>query len=172
MSRQVHEASRGIRQAVVDSLEFARDGRSIAGEVALKELGRLADVLVDDVGALAVELHGGRDAEGKSFLGLRVTGNLNLRCQRCLQPMSFALDVDSRLLLVAPGEAWPDEELVDDGGDVIEACRELAVLPLVEDEVLLALPIVARHENCRPPVAAETESKPSPFAVLAKLKDH
>ena len=172
MSRQAHEASRGIGQATIDSLEFARDGRSIAGEIALKELGRLADVLVDDAGVLAVELSGERDQEGRCFLGLRVTGDLNLRCQRCLQPMGFAVDVDSRLMLVAPGDAWPDEELVDDGTDAIEASREFAVLPLVEEEVLLALPIVARHEDCRPPLAAETESKPSPFAALARLKDH
>lgn len=172
MSRQVHAVSRGICQAVVDSLEFARDGRSIAGEVPLTALGRLVDVLVDGAGALAVELHGERDEEGKSFLVLRVRGNLKLRCQRCLEALDFALDVDTRLQLVAPGEEWPDEELADDGTDAIEASRELAVLPLVEDEVLLALPIVARHEHCRPPMAAETESKPSPFAALAKLKDH
>lgn len=172
MSRQVNEASKVIRQVVVDSLEFARDGRSIVGEVPLRELGRLVDVLVDDAGALAVEVRGERDEEGKPFLGLRVQGNLNLRCQRCLEALTFALDIDSRLLLVAPGETWPDEELADDRIDAIEASRELAVLPLVEDEVLLALPIVARHEHCRPPMAAETESKPSPFAALAKLKDH
>jgi len=172
MSRQAHEASRVIGQARIDSLEFARDGRSIAGEVALKELGRLADVLVDDAGALAVEVDGGRDRDGKAFIGLRVQGNLTLRCQRCLQPLVLAIDIDSRLMLVAPGEPWPDEELTDDRIDAIEASRELAVLPLVEDEVLLALPIVARHEDCRPPLAAETESKPSPFAALARLKDH
>lgn len=172
MSRQVHEASKVIRQSVIDSLEFARDGRSIAGEVPLKELGRLVDVLVDDAGALAVEVRGEQDEEGRQFLGLRVRGGLKLRCQRCLEALAFALDIDSRLQLVAPGEAWPDEELADDGVDAIEASRELAVLPLVEDEVLLALPIVARHGHCRPPMAAETESKPSPFAALAKLKDH
>lgn len=161
-----------ISRAVVDSLEFARDGRSIAEDVPLAAFGRLADVLADNAGALAVELRGERDEEGKSFLSLKVQGNLDLHCQRCLGVVTLAVDVDSRLLLVAPGEEWPDEELEDDRIDAIEASRELAVLPLVEDEVLLALPIVARHEQCRPPMAVEAESKPSPFAALAKLKDH
>jgi uncharacterized protein len=82
------------------------------------------------------------------------------------------VEIDSKLMLVAPGEEWPDEELEDDGTDAIEASRELAVLALVEDEVLLALPVAPRHEVCALPAAVETQSRPSPFAVLAKLKDH
>jgi uncharacterized protein len=113
-----------------------------------------------------------RDEEGKSFLSLRITGNLNLRCQRCLSPLPYPVAIDTRLMLVGPGEEWPDEELEDDGTDAIEASRELAVLPLVEDEVLLDLPVVPRHEGCALPVKVETESRPTPFAALAKLKDH
>ena len=129
-------------------------------------------MLADNAGSLDCELRGGRDGEGKPYLDLRVVGSLNLSCQRCLMPMPFGLDIDSRLMLVAPGGEWPDEELAEDGPDALEASRELAVLPLVEDEVLLALPIVPRHEVCRPPVATETEHRPSPFAALSKLKDH
>lgn len=166
------QADGSIGQAVVDSLEFAREGRVVAGGVAVAALVRLADTIADNAGSLDCELRGGRDGEGKPYLDLRVVGSLNLRCQRCLMPMPFGLNIDSRLMLVAPGEQWPDEELAEDGLDAIEASRELAVLPLIEDEVLLALPIVPRHEVCRPPVATETEHRPSPFAALAKLKDH
>lgn len=166
------QTDRSIGQAVVDSLEFARDGKVLAGSVAIADLSRLADVLANDAGSLQCELRGGRDGEGKSFLDLRIVGSLNLRCQRCLSSLAFALDIDSRLMLVAPGETWPDEELADDGPDAIEASRELAVLPLIEDEVLLALPVAPRHEDCRPPMAVDTEHRPSPFAALAKLKDH
>lgn len=166
------QADGSIGQAVIDSLEFAREGSVVAGSVAVAVLGRLADMLADNAGSLDCELRGGRDGEGKPYLDLWVAGSLNLRCQRCLMPMPFGLDIDSRLMLVAAGESWPDEELAEDGTDAIEASRELAVLPLIEDEVLLALPIVPRHEVCRPPVATETEHRPSPFAALAKLKDH
>lgn len=159
-------------QAVIDSLDFAREGGVLVGCVPVAKLVRLSDMLADDVGTLEYELRGERDGEGKPCLNLRVSGSLNLRCQRCLSSLSYPLDIDSRLMLVAPGEAWPDEDLADDEVDVIEASRELAVLPLVEDEVLLALPIVPRHEVCRAPLAAETEHRPSPFAALAKLKDH
>ena len=62
-----------------------------------------------------------------------------------------------------------------DDYDAIPASRELSVRSLVEDEVLLALPIVPRHADCLPPVVAGAEieeSEPSPFAVLAGLKKH
>lgn len=163
---------RGNTETVIDSLDFARQGGKLAGCVAVAQLGRLADLLADQGGSLGFELHGERDDEGKSCLNLRVTGGLNLRCQRCLSPLPYAVAIDSRLMLVAPGEQWPDEELADDGTDAIEASRELAVLPLVEEEVLLDLPVVPRHEICGLPAASETEHRPSPFAVLAKLKDH
>jgi len=158
-------------QAVVASLEFAREGRFIAGSVPIAKLERLADVLFDRAGSLECELRGGSDDEGKPFLDLRIVGSLNLLCQRCLSSLSYQLDIDSRLMLVAPGAQWPDDEPEGDGPDAIEASVTQAVLPLVEDEVLLALPIAPRHEDCRPPVGAD-EHRPSPFAVLAKLKDH
>lgn len=140
--------------------------------MAVAQLSRLADQLADPSGSLDFELQGMRDEEGKSFLELRVTGSLNLRCQRCLSPLPYAVAIDSRLMLVASGEEWPDEELEDDEIDAIEASRELAVLPLVEDEVLLALPTAPRHDVCALPVKMDAESRPSPFAALARLKDH
>lgn len=166
---------RSISETVVDSMQFAREAGVLAGSVPVAQLGRLADLLADASGALVCELRGGRDGEGKSYLDLKVGGSVNLRCQRCLGALPFAVAIDSRLMLVASEEDWTDEELAEDGPDAIEASRELAVLPLVEDEILLALPIAPRHENCRPPGEtgeAETEHRPSPFAALAKLKDH
>ena len=105
MSRQVDTA---IGRAIIDSLEFAREDGVLAGSVPVAGLVRLVDVLTDDAGSLDCELRGGRDCEGKPFLQLHVAGSINLCCQRCLSALPFALDIDSRLLLVAPGAEWPD----------------------------------------------------------------
>lgn len=173
MSRHEDQAIVSVSaETVIDSLEFARQGGKLNGQVAVAQFARLADLLADEAGSLDFELYGERDDEGKNWLMLRVTGGLSLCCQRCLSPLPYAVAIDSKLRLVAPGTAWPDEELADDGTDAIEASHELAVLPLVEEEVLLDLPVVPRHEVCGLPVANETEHRPSPFAVLAKLKDH
>lgn len=169
MSRQ---ADTGNPQVVVDSLAFAREGGRLAGEVPVAALERLADALAETGGALNWELSGECDGDGRSWLTLRVEGSLGLRCQRCLGTVVFPVSVESRLQLVAPGEAWPDEDLEDDESDAIEAARELAVVPLVEEEVLLALPIAPRHDRCEPPKAVAEEQEPSPFAVLANLKKH
>lgn len=161
-----------ICRAVIDSLEFARAGGRLAGSVAVADLGRLADALADGSGELDCSLDGGRDEDGKPYLHLQVNGVLRLACQRCLSALPFDVHVDSRLLPMAPGQEWPDEELSDDASDMIEADAALSVMSLIEDEVLLALPIAPRHEDCRPPSAAGGDSKPSPFAALADLKKH
>jgi len=186
MSRQKSQTKSGppdVSAAVIDSLEFSRQGRVISGEVAVAALGRLADIVVEPVGSLHCTLRGlsgEQRQDGKPGLELEVTGSLKFRCQRCLQVMDYPLCVASHLLLLAPDEMLPDDVVedddevagdeLDDEWDAIEASREQSVLALIEDEVLLALPIVPRHEVCEPPVAMKDEHEPSPFAVLAKLK--
>ncbi len=157
---------------VIDSLEFARGGRVREGTIRIDRLPRLQDLLADPVGELSVRLEGWRDEEGKSWLHLDVVGEPVLHCQRCLGGVKFPLHIDSRLQLVAPGEAWPDDDLADDSADAIEADRALALAPLVEEEVLLALPIAPMHEDCEPPGGAANEHGLSPFAALAALKKH
>jgi uncharacterized protein len=84
----------------------------------------------------------------------------------------FPLSIHSRLQLIAPGEDWPDDDLVDDSTDAIAAEGELNVQSLIEDEVLLALPIAPRHEQCESPLANASEHGSSPFSALAALKKH
>jgi len=164
--------------AVIDSLKFAAEEDCIAGKLALTQLTRLSDVLASWEGWLDCKLEGYRDErEGEIRLGLHlhVSGRLSLHCQRCLAAVEFDCVIDSRLLLVPPGAEWPEEDLETDDYDAIPASRELSVLSLVEEEVLLTLPLVPRHADCQPPSGiggAGMESEPSPFAVLAGLKKH
>jgi uncharacterized protein len=71
---------------------------------------------------------------------------------------------------LAPGEEWPDDDLADDSADSMDADQELSVLSLIEDEVLLALPIAPMHEICDSPLADAGRNRASPFAALAALK--
>ena len=140
--------------------------------VALAGLPRLKDVLTTTEGFLSVRLEGWRDEQGKSWLQLDVAGDPVLCCQRCLGGVKFPLGIHSRLQLIAPGEDWPDDDLEDDSADAIAAEGELNVLSLIEDEVLLALPIAPRHEHCESPLANASEHGSSPFSALAALKKH
>lgn len=161
-----------LAPVVINSHEFVCGRRAVEGAVPLARLQRLSDLLLDLDGNLAVGLAGWQDADRVSWLRLTVTGQVSLRCQRCLGSMDWPLSIVSLLQLVAPGEAWPDEDLADDGADVIAAEAELDVLSLVEDEVLLALPIASRHPQCESPQAAGNEYGSSPFMALAALKKH
>jgi uncharacterized protein len=120
---------------------------------------------------LACKLSGGRNEEGKLYLLVEVAGELHLKCQRCLEPLAFPLDIESRILLVPPGAPWPDEGLEDDAADAIEALADQPVASLIEEEVLLALPVVPRHESCALPAGSDQDRlAASPFAALARLK--
>lgn len=156
----------------INSLKFAFEARRLAGEVPVDCMRRLADALADDEGDLAWEVRGDRDDEGKPYLMVAVSGELHLKCQRCLAALNFKLSVRSHLQLVAPGQSWPDESLEDDRSDPVEALEEQPLLPLLEDEVLLALPIAPRHEFCALPGYDQDSIAASPFAALALLKKH
>ena len=159
-------------QMVIDGLEFAGRGKKASGSAAIAELSRVADYLASVEGALDCELRGERsdDGDGHLELELTVTGTLQLRCQRCLQALQFPLQINKRLRLVLAGREWPEEDVENEGFDAIAASREMVVGELIEDEVLLALPISPRHEVCDTPVMKDTKQDASPFAVLRKLK--
>lgn len=156
----------------IDSLDFARNGKEISGEVPVAEMPRLLDMLETPQGNLSYTVRGGLDKQGNPFLDVGMAGSCQLRCQRCLDAMEHAVQIDTRLLLRDQAEldALDDEE---EEFDSILADAQLDVLNLLEEEILLSLPIAPRHEQgaCQAAdgEAAHKEEK-NPFAVLAKLK--
>lgn len=115
-------------------------------------------------------------AERRHWLRLEASAQLILTCQRCMHPLSLDLKVKRRFL-VAPNEALANklEDSAQDDYDVIAHDKQFDLLALIEDELLLALPIVPKHLQCEPPVLAQAEpsqesTRQRPFAVLSKLK--
>lgn len=112
----------------------------------------------------------------QTWLRLSASTTVALQCQRCLQPVAETLAVE-RWFRFADDEQEAerlDEELED---DVLVASRTFDLHELVEDELILALPLVPRHEVCPEPLpmsAGEAdepeEAAPNPFAALAALK--
>lgn len=158
----------------IDSLEFARGERVMRGVAPLSLFVRLADQLADHQGDLTWQLRGEYHSQDgltrKPFLLLEVAGELQLKCQRCLGALPFQLDLQGRLLLIPPGGEWPDESLEEDDYDAIDASAELCLLDLIEDEILLALPLAPTHASCELPGRVEDRNAASPFAVLAQIK--
>ena len=164
-----------LAAVIFDAFEFARDGRVLDGTISLVEFPRLLDVLHEFDGELQVRIEGRNDDEHKSWLRIMGSGSVFLRCQRCLERMEFPVRISSRLQLrVGSAESvdWSDEELDNDEFDILPASRPLAVKDLIEDEVILLLPVSPMHEVCALPSTGARDQKPSPFAALAKLKQH
>src|SRR5688500_14264924 len=160
--------------AVIDALEFARSAQESSGSVAVSALQRLEDLLYDSVGDLRYDIRGTLDQRNRPLLELRINGMLHLQCQRCLGLLEYPVDVSSTLRVLPPG-AEPEDDLEDpDAPDPIEANGELDVHALVEDEVLLSLPLAPRHPEGACEGRFEKQSRAiaahSAFEKLAALK--
>lgn len=116
--------------------------------------------------------------EGEWWLSLSAQAPVWLTCQRCLQPFEVPLAFERRLRFVR-GEAEAEALDAESEDDVLALSRSLDLRELVEDELLLALPIVPRHEVCPQPLpmaVGEDEleedlpERAHPFAALQALK--
>ncbi len=112
------------------------------------------------------------------WLHLTVEVSLPLTCQRCLGPADIAVSVQQSFRFVGSEEAAEeqDEEAEE---DVLALSKDFNLADLIEDEVLMALPVVPRHEVCPvelkltvedPGFEVASAEKKNPFAVLAKLQ--
>ncbi|WP_374587296.1 YceD family protein [Ideonella dechloratans] len=166
----------------LDLARSARDADHLQGEWPLASLPRLAEVDVADALAPPVqwsaqaELRPVLGGEGEIWLHLQAHAEVAMPCQRCLSPVRLPVSVDRWIRFVAD-EAQAEALDADSEDDVLALPRWLNLAELIEDELLLALPIVPRHDACpaplpvrEEPLEAEGEARPNPFAVLAQLK--
>ena len=124
-------------------------------------------------------VRGFREIGGASFLRVRAECVLVLECQRCLEGFDWSIDVD-RTLEVVDSEEAAEAGLAEADPEAVErivGSRRFDLAGLIEDEIILAMPYVPKHDICpRPPASAagsETDtSSPSPFAALGKMKKH
>ncbi len=131
-----------VRKAV------ARNAR-VEGVLAPGALPRLGGLLASGEGSVAVACDFFRDEEGRSIVAVRVEARLRVTCQRCLEAMWTTVTASSLLAAVSGGEMarrLPGrlEPLLVEGG-------ECDLRRVAEDEVILALPSVSRHDSraCR-----------------------
>jgi uncharacterized protein len=160
-------------QVVIDSLDFARNAGTLRGKVAISGMARLQDALYSDEGVLEYALSGGMNEHGKPVLRCEISGMLQLICQRCLGAYTYPLSVHTNLVLVQDEVqlAASDNEM---NTDAIVADPKMDVLALVEDEVLLALPLAPMHPlsecDANQSVERSGSAASGTFAALAALK--
>lgn len=138
------------------------------------EMSRLNKDCADHSGEIAWAVDGTTSMQGYPQLTLSVSGTVQLMCQRCLTPYAFEMDAGTVLMLGKDDEHADEiEELLgDESIDVIVGSRSCDIRDLIEDEALLALPQVPKHDVCPDSKLLDVlkSEKPSPFAGLKDLK--
>ena len=175
----VHDPTR------LDVAALAGAGDALSGVWPGQDLRRLAETqspphdtgLADVAWQCAGQKHTQHVGQPELWLALGVQTEVWLTCQRCLQPLRLRLDLQQRLQFVR-GQVEAEAMDEDAEHDVLALTKALDLRELVEDELLLALPLVPKHELCPQPlpVQAATGGDPepapraSPFAALHGFK--
>jgi uncharacterized protein len=165
-------------------LAFAKAGETLHAEERLVRFDRL----LDETRGLGAEVQVRyaafgelrSDAAGVQEPWVRLQAELvmPLTCQRCLGPVDVLVGFDREFRFVATEElaAIEDEESDE---DVLVQSRNFNLAELVEDELLMAMPLTPMHDVCPEPVKLQVadagfdsaaQEKPKPFAVLEQLK--
>lgn len=120
----------------------------------------------------------GKDAAQAPVLWLHLSASTELPvvCQRCLTPVVEPLEVARWFRFVAD-EASADAEDEDSEEDVLVFQPAFNLVELIEDELIMALPLVPMHEVCPTalptsvgPLIEDAPARPNPFAVLQQIK--
>lgn len=160
---------------IIDPIRLADTEARLEGELPLDGLRRLVEMCLDERGSVTVALQFERDpSSGLRVMHGRIGARAGLRCQRCMERVDVEIVSEPRLVLLKPGER---EDLLE-AGDAILIEKPMTLGALIEDELLLEVPMVPMHPADRCPVtlasgdpARPSEPPPSsPFSVLKKLK--
>jgi uncharacterized protein len=163
----------------IDPLYLADKHGALKGRIPLSNLDRLADILANDTGSVAIDFFFGREGRLAKIEG-RIEAVLELNCQNCLQAVEWPVNSVIKLGIVISidqANRLPEdyEPLLVDEGKVL-------LKNIVEDELLLFLPTFPKHQYaCLVPnfgnnaldssVNAEQSFPENPFSILAKLKN-
>ncbi len=167
----------------LDVTAFAQEGARLSGASRLGAHERL----LAETGGRGADLPLAWSARGESrqprggqaqpWLHLQAQATLPLACQRCLAPVDVTVSVERSFRFVADEAAALAE---DDGSeeDLLVVSRSFDLLELVEDEILMEIPLVPSHDTCPQPVKLSAEDpgfehespQANPFAVLGRLK--
>lgn len=161
----------------VDPYRLAEQGREYDGVLPLRQMKRLSPLLATDDGEVTLSLQFGVDEMGVHFLRGSIRVNLQLPCQRCLEPMAWPVDTSLALGFV---DSTAEADRLPGGYEpyIVESVP-LVLVDMIEDELLLSLPQIPMHdlENCPAQEYVEPQDEQqdkagqdNPFQVLADLK--
>jgi uncharacterized protein len=154
------------RAGTIDGLQFAHGREVVSGTLGIDDLPRLTG-LGCEAATLRYAVRGGENVKDRPSLTIEVAGELRVQCQRCLAPLELPLATTAELELAG---TQAEIDAADDDVDRVVASQAMDVAALVEDEAILALPMVPMHRQCETGIAPVEPGKRTPFAELAGLR--
>lgn len=163
----------------IDPIKSAQQRSIFDGIYLVSKMERFKGCVEQAQPEALVSIEFTKDAQGLVVLKGSLELNVVLLCQRCNQPFELAINNDFLFTPVKPGA---DIELVPDEYDIVEMNEhgEINTLSLVEDELMLAIPLVPKHElaDCDiretnqlfGSIPEQEENKVNPFSILQQLK--
>ena len=163
---------------------FTQTGGSYSGTEPLLRFGRLIEEAegLGDAEAVRFSLQGSLKSDpaglDEPWIHLSASTRLLQVCQRCLGKVAVSLEFERDFRFVA-SEALAEVEDEESEEDVLVISNAFNLLELIEDELLMAMPLVPKHEICPTPVklkvtdpgfVSEPSNKLNPFAALQVLK--
>ncbi len=180
--------------AALDLFAFAQAQQACSGEIPLANLPRVAQEvfpgMLEQHAPFTYSLVGrfalSEDGSPQWGLSLHIKAALWLECQRCLAPCEQIFDIHTQFRIVKTEED-ADAAPLEDDCDVIAGSTQFDVLHFLEEEILLALPIVPKHADGDPQCYAHDGAEAgslsegakdpiedvlakNPFSILLKLK--
>ena len=161
----------------VDPRKLADRGITLEGEMPLASFERLCDSLEDNSGKVRAKLVFERGERRAVSIHSELEVEVKMVCQRCLELVTLPIHSECSYAVVKEGA---NTQSLPKGYDVLELGEDpLDLHALIEEELLLALPIVPAHhpEECQQPAGLDEPepgkdevSRSNPFSVLAQLK--
>jgi DUF177 domain-containing protein len=157
----------------IDPIRFARDRSRLTGVVAPAQLPRVARELFDESGAVDYRVEGSLTPKGEPALRVDLAVEIAVPCQRCMERLPIRLDIGHTVVLSREVEELEPVSEEDEDVDSIPLVATVDLLDLIDQEVMLSLPLAPRHADgeceARPDTGPDL-TKASPFAVLSQLK--
>ncbi|MFW5431305.1 MAG: YceD family protein [Methylophilaceae bacterium] len=158
-----------MKPILINNLEIAKSQEKLSGEIDTHHCERLAEVLdVANQDKLKIDyaLSGSASKFHIPSMELTIDAVLPVVCQRCLEVMQLNISLAFEYVV---SKSEPEEFDGYDDIDWLEASREMNISELIEDELLIAMPLAPTHAHDCKPIKLESGEKHNPFAALKGL---
>ena len=160
----------------IDPIALADKRARLQGILPIISMARIQEELLACDEGTKIDLSFHKDGRIAIISG-SINADITLQCQCCLKPMM--INIEHVVSLAVASSVDEAQRLSERYEPLVMSSETIALSELVEDELLLALPMIAQHDHCEltglKPVADlgpgdKTETKENPFAILKQLR--